>query len=36
MKVDKSGLAVPALGAKELIATLPNISEHVDVSDIAL
>ncbi len=35
MKVDKSGFAVPALGAKELIATLPNISEHVDVSDIA-
>ncbi len=35
MKSDIKGLAVPALGAKELIETLPEISKHIEVTDIS-
>lgn len=35
MKTDKSGFAVPTLGAKELIESLPNISGQIDVRDIS-
>ena len=35
MKSDKSGFAVPTLGAKELLDTLPGISEQIKVSDVS-
>ncbi len=35
MKSDKSGFAIPTLGAKELIDTLPGIGKDIEISDIS-